>query len=255
MSENEEQKQFKDNNSEKTTDDESNEIANASVGLPDKKGQRKLKKITKKVIIVLFVFYILAAGGVYVYYYFSDTQGKRAQLILNNAEQVITVMNDHDFLILCGKGSLQQINDAIKNGANVNAKGNNEITPLMFAVMNNTNPEVFKALINAGADVNAKDIEGMTPIMFAAWYNSNPEVLTILINAGADINVANSSGKTPLMFAVKNNSNPEVMAALLQYGVNSKARDNSGNKALDYARGRIAIRNTHAFWELNDASR
>jgi hypothetical protein len=55
-------------------------------------------------------------------------------------------------------------------------------------------------LIEAGADVNAKDDEGLTPLMIAAHY-STPEMVTLLIDAGADVNAKDDDGQTPLMYA------------------------------------------------------
>jgi ankyrin repeat protein len=39
-------------------------------------------------------------------------------------------------------------------------------------------------LISAGAEVNARDNDGMTPLMNAAGFNTNPEVAQLLIKAG-----------------------------------------------------------------------
>lgn len=97
-------------------------------------------------------------------------------------------MNDFEFIELCKIGSLQQINDAIKNGANVNAKRDDGLTALMWAALNNPNPEVITALVKASANVSATDNKGWTALMFAVNQNSNPEVITALIKAGADIN-------------------------------------------------------------------
>ena len=234
------------------TDDDSGKIADASDKKTDQKKPTKSSK--KRMIIVFIIILVLSVGAVCMYHSFREAQGENA-LRMNDTDTELAVMTDYDFLVLCGKGPIQQINGAIKNGANVNARGNKDITPLMFAVMNNPNPEVLSALIKAGADVNAKDKAGLTPLMFAAWYNSSPKTLITLVNAGADVNMKSNTGTTPFMFAVMNNSNPEVILTLLQLGVNSKERDNSGFMAMDYARERIALRNTDVFWTLNDACR
>ena len=75
-------------------------------------------------------------------------------------------MNDSDFRELCKEGSLQQINEAIRNGANVNARNNDGFTPLMFAAVRNPNPEITKALIDGGAKVDARDAKGYTALMY-----------------------------------------------------------------------------------------
>jgi ankyrin repeat protein len=74
----------------------------------------------------------------------------------------------------------------------------------MYAVGNNSDPEVITALIGAGADVNAKNIDGITVLMCAALGNSNPEVIAALLQIGADINARTKNGKRAIDFAAQN---------------------------------------------------
>ena len=129
-------------------------------------------------------------------------------------------MEHSDFIELCKSGSLQQINDAIKNGA----------------------------------DVNKKDEYGDTPFKMAATWNSNPEVLKALIEAGTDVNAKNINEDTPLSLAARNNSNPDVITNLLKYGANAKARNPNGRLPIELARNNKNLKGTEAFWKLNDAS-
>lgn len=59
----------------------------------------------------------------------------------------------------------------IENGADVNAKDNTGVTPLMFASTLDHHA-VAKLLIESGSDVNAKDNDGWSALIFAA-YNGN----------------------------------------------------------------------------------
>ena len=54
------------------------------------------------------------------------------------------------FLELCKTGTLWEVENAINAGANVNAKNQNGLTPLMAATAN-SNPEVVTTLIRNGA--------------------------------------------------------------------------------------------------------
>jgi ankyrin repeat protein len=137
---------------------------------------------------------------------------------------VFAAMDDTDFIKLCEKGSLQQIVEAIENGANVNAWSNLGVTPIMSAAEKNFNPRVVRALINAGADVNVKNADGMTPLIWSTWFNSKPAVITTLLELGAD----------------------------------PKARDNSDKMAIDYARENGALiyipQNAHVFQKLEEVN-
>ena len=95
-------------------------------------------------------------------------------------------------------------------------------TPLHFAARN-PDPEVAAALLEAGADVNARGQDRTTPLHYAAS-NRNPAVAELLLEAGAEVDAAGSDGITPLHNAAAGNSNPDVLAVLLQAGADVHAR-------------------------------
>ena len=189
-------------------------------------------------------------------------------------------MSDEDFLNLCRSGTAQQVADAIKAGANVNAKDDIGMSALMWATVINKNPavikillnagvdvntksnggttalmaaknpEVIKTLLNAGADVNAKSNGGATALMMVVWENKNPEAIKMLLNAGADVNDKNNYGRTALMEAVMAEQNAEVIKMLLNAGADVKARDKQGMTALDY----VLSRNTEVVKVLETAA-
>ena len=177
---------------------------------------------------------------------------------------VNAAISDSDFLDLCETGTLQQIEEAIKDGANINARNDDQETPLMLAAWSNSDPEVITALVKAGAQVNEKDKVGDTPLMFATTSNSNPDVTAALVKAGADINAKNNEGSTALILAVKNNPpdieavrvvpNPEVILTLLQLGADPKIKDNEGKMAIDYAKEVESLKDTDAIKKLSEVS-
>ena len=57
------------------------------------------------------------------------------------------------------------------------------------------------AAIKQGADVNAKESQGMTPLLSAAGNNPNPDTITVLLNAGADLAARMGNGETVLIAA------------------------------------------------------
>ncbi|MCL1940944.1 MAG: ankyrin repeat domain-containing protein [Synergistaceae bacterium] len=131
-----------------------------------------------------------------------------------------------EFIQLCREGTTQQIEAAIEAGADVNARMNDGLTPLISAVKDNNDPEVLNLLIQKGADVSMKNNDGLTPLMLAAQSN-NLEFLRALIQGGADVNAKNNGGWPALFIAVEYNNNPEIIAALIEAGadVNANAND------------------------------
>ena len=133
-----------------------------------------------------------------------------------------------EFINLYGKGAPQEVEEAIKGGADVNERDDDGKTPLMRAAGDNNDPEVSRILIQAGAEVDARDNDGFTPLMEVAQNRNNPEVLNVLIQAGADVNAKAGNGRTPLMIAAVRNYNPDLLSALIQAGADVNARDNDG---------------------------
>ena len=70
-------------------------------------------------------------------------------------------------------------------------KTKNGCTPLHYAA-NNNSKETAEILISNGADINAKDEDEATPLHYAANNNSK-ETAEILISNGADINAKDLS--------------------------------------------------------------
>ncbi len=123
----------------------------------------------------------------------------------------------------------------IREGADVNSKDDDGMTPLMLAASESKTPEVVSLLIEAGADVNAKDDDGMTPLTFAIWKSRTPEVVTLLIEAGADVNARDNLGMTPLMLAASVSKTPEIVTLLIEAGADVNAKGNNGRTPLSWA--------------------
>ena len=107
------------------------------------------------------------------------------------------VASGAEFWELCRNGSFEQVEQAIKAGADVNEVGYGGV-PVLVRAMENQNPKVAVLLIEHGADVNVTWGKGLTPLM-AVTMTYNPLAYTkMLVEAGADVNARNEAGQTVL---------------------------------------------------------
>jgi ankyrin repeat protein len=143
---------------------------------------------------------------------------------------------DKALLEACKSGNLGEAQRLIDQGANVNAKDKNRITPLMIAcgyqgqikaqdksaktsvpIPVTAHPKLAALLIEKGANVNVQDDFGVTPLMAACGYvrlargvdaqkmiflPANTETVKLLLEKGADLNAKDRDGVTPLLAAV-----------------------------------------------------
>lgn len=88
-------------------------------------------------------------------------------------------------------------------------------------------------LIAKGANVNARDNRGVTPLVLASEMGFI-EGVDELIRSGARIDEANNTGETPLISAV-HRKDLALVRLLIKAGANADRPDNSGRSARDYA--------------------
>jgi ankyrin repeat protein len=146
------------------------------------------------------------------------------------------------------------IKTLLQSGADVNTRELLGMTPLHRA-SDTSNLDVIPALIEAGADVNARNGWGETPLHEAASspYDSAPDVIIALLKAGADVNARDEDGWTPLHRAADRNTNPDVIIVLLEAGADGSLTDSKDKTPFDLAKENVALKNTDAYWALNDA--
>jgi len=134
--------------------------------------------------------------------------------------------------------------DAVKRllteGANVNAKTQEDVTPLMYAAQNG-NKEILEMLLASGASVNEKPTDGFSALSSACLFNHLDVAITLIEN-NADINTFNIYGATPLMIASAYGYYI-IADMLLFYGAEKELKDEYGNTALNSAA-------THGFFDI-----
>lgn len=172
-------------------------------------------------------------------------------------------------------GHLEIVKLLIADGANVNAKYNDNIVPCMFCRGGTPlhvaafygRKDIAELLIASGADVNAKNYNGMTPLHAAAdngynetsrmyqilGYRDDPdlkllpqmlsEIIQLLVAKGADVNAKDDYGNTPLHAAARVQSyviskagyNKDVSGLLIADGAVVNAKNQDGNTPLFFA--------------------
>lgn len=111
-------------------------------------------------------------------------------------------MIDEDFVELCATGSASEVEEALKNGANVNAKDNKYGWTALHKAAVRGHANVAEVLLRHGANVNAKDNNGWTALHCAAG-NEYADVAEILLRHGADVNAKGKHGRTALSLATE----------------------------------------------------
>jgi len=130
-------------------------------------------------------------------------------------------------------GDLIEVQTALENGANPNAKNKDGHTPLHNAAFEG-HVDVVKILLERGADPNAKDNAGHTPLHWAA-YRGHVEIVKLLLERGVNPNAKNNAGHTPLHNAAFE-GHVDVVKILLERGADPRIADNGGRIPLDYAK-------------------
>ena len=127
------------------------------------------------------------------------------------------------------------VEEAIRQGADVDRKNNMGQTPLMLACAGDfrTMEEVETALLEAGADASIADNQSRTALHMASQAG-NKDIIRLLCDNGVDVNGSDQQGKTPLIYAVENGRG-EACRLLLELGADKTLTDQNGHNAFDYA--------------------
>ena len=124
--------------------------------------------------------------------------------------------------------NIEAVKKTLADGADVNAKDDNGLTPLHWAA-GIGHKEVSEYLITMGADVNAAEtVSGMTPLHFAAALDQK-EIVELLLASGADVNAKDVNGGTPLHIAAFRDQK-ETAKLLIAKGADVNAKMVSGAK-------------------------
>jgi ankyrin repeat protein len=99
------------------------------------------------------------------------------------------------------KNNYKKVEEAFKEGADVNMKNDNGVWFLLVA-SENGNARMVNLLLEKGIDVNITDDYNNTALSTAVR-NAEYDVVELLLEMGADINKENNNGDTPLIHAIR----------------------------------------------------
>lgn len=131
-----------------------------------------------------------------------------------------------------GIGNLGTVEALVAEGIGVDARGDQNDTPLHMAAAN-SRTSVVEWLLTKGADYEAKNELGFRPLHNAAASGALAAI-ECLLGAGADIESRAVTGWTPLHFAVIG-GRLDAVKLLVAKGVDCSARDNLKQTAADLA--------------------
>jgi hypothetical protein len=125
---------------------------------------------------------------------------------------------------------LEQVQELISHGENVNVKEKDRTTPLHIAVETG-NIQIVESLLNFGAKVNSRNDDRRTPLMNLDE-DATPELVDLLIRHGAKVRLVDNEGNTALIHAVENSVNAEIIKRLVDAGSDVNVVNKKGRTAL-----------------------
>ena len=132
------------------------------------------------------------------------------------------------------KGDVNDVDNLLIHGCDVNATLKNGVTPLHAATFAGHNDVIMRLVRAHGVNVNATASSNVASLHIAV-YMQNPVAVETLVNGGADVNVTDVLSRTPLHFAVQNKSAPITSFIASNKRTNLNAVDNNGSTPLHYA--------------------
>ena len=128
-------------------------------------------------------------------------------------------------------GNLDELNELIVEGGDVNESGCLGCTPQLLASDNSL--EIVNVLLAAGAEVNKTNDAGNIPLHWASWYG-HLEIVNVLLAAGAEVNKTDNSGDTALLWA-SCDGKLEVVKSLIRAKADVRIENYQGKAPVDVA--------------------
>jgi len=126
-----------------------------------------------------------------------------------------------------------KVRELAKRGADLSARGQDEVTLLQWAMLRER-PAMVKLLLQTGADPSQRGFDQMTALHMAAMAKGKP-YLALMLDHGADPNVRGGRTEAPVLSEALMNGNAEAVALLLAHRANPNLTDRQGDTPLHIA--------------------
>ncbi|MCP4282998.1 MAG: hypothetical protein GY792_00880 [Gammaproteobacteria bacterium] len=120
-----------------------------------------------------------------------NTEAKSTLHVTETDKKLFVAVNSLD---------IEEVQLALKEGAKINAKGHEEVTPLHVAVQRNS-VEISRMLLDHGAFVDSTTVTGYTPLVYAA-VQGNTDIAELLIVKGSNVNHKDINSISPLIWSL-----------------------------------------------------
>ena len=151
----------------------------------------------------------------------SDNSGEILRCLIENGADVNGVnKRKHTPLMIAAKmGRINALTLLIKHGADVDLQDSDGYKALHHPVYgSDISSEILSCLIGIGADVNARTNNGVAPLMIAAE-KGHINAVTSLVKCGANVHLQDKDGNTALHYAAHfRDGLPEIVEMLLNLG-------------------------------------
>jgi len=165
-------------------------------------------------------------------------RGEAAQVLLEHGASVQVRDKDGQTLLhLALQRRLHDVHELLLGfGPDVNARDNDNMTPLLYAIELYQSFEASRLIKDHGASVHLRNKNGQTPLHLAVQRHLS-DVVTLLIKSGSDVDAPDNDNITPLLYTPQLSDRDAAAAAqlLLEHGASVHVRDKDGQTALHRA--------------------
>jgi uncharacterized protein len=121
-------------------------------------------------------------------------------------------------------GSLADLNAALADGADINARDTDGVTALWMASQQGY-ADVVKFLLSTGAEVNVSRTDDGISALYMAALNGHADIVRLLLENGADIDIKKTTNGITALWAASRNGHADVVKLLLEKGADVNIKD------------------------------